>query len=112
MSEEPKAINAIEESRKNFSDSKKKNISRDEIYQQFNGKSEPEILGYFAGKGCHCVKCKAALGDSPAIVYPVNNTLSLSIVQADGKKKFAVPYFKCAACQYDNSVHKLILQTI
>lgn len=82
-----------------------------EKYKSFNGKTEADITAYFNGRGTHCVSCKVDLPDACAISYPISNSLSISIGNAEDQIKYAVPALVCSACQYNNTILKLLSQT-
>lgn len=85
---------------------------QDNYYKSFNGKTEADILKYFSDKDTHCVKCKADFVEDPTISYPVANSASINLTKADGSKVRGVPYLVCSECGYENSVSKLLRQTI
>lgn len=95
-----------------FSKSKVKNIEIEKIYKSYGGQTEQALRDFFTGKDLHCVKCRVTLPtDTAELVYPVANSLSISLVKADGTRVFGVPYFKCA-CEYNNSALKLMQQVV
>ena len=89
-----------------------KKVTKIDIYKGFEGKPVEEVTSFLLSYNVHCVKCKEVFAEMPTLIAPIKNAFTIQLVHSDGTKLNGVPAAKCGKCGYENTVLKLISQTM